>query len=77
MEVASKAEGSVPVHTPTVVFVLSVSQGRETSYPSATEAALGQIEHRLHARPLAVRAGIEAFVWHPPPGAGRITLPGL
>ncbi len=68
---------SVPVRSHTVEFVLSYSQGLETTPKATTEAAIGQIEHRLHARHTVSAAGIEVFVWHPPAGVRRLTLPGL
>jgi hypothetical protein len=68
---------SVPVRSKVVEFVLSDSQGLETTEKATTEAAIGQVEHRLHARRTLSKAGIEVFIWHPPAGVHRFTLPGL
>jgi len=76
-ELPTAAEGTVPVRSRTVEFVLSVSQGLETSLPSATASAIHQIEQRLGAHPIATGDGIFAFVWHPGPGISRVALPGL
>lgn len=68
---------SVPVRSKVVEFVLSDSQGLETTPKATTEAAIGQVEHRLHARRTLAKAGIEVFIWHPAAGVRRFTLPGL
>ncbi len=68
---------TVPVRSHTVEFVLSFSQGLETTPKATTQAAIDEVEHRLHARRIVSAAGIEVFVWHPPAGVRRLTLPGL
>lgn len=69
--------GSVPVKTRTVEFVLSGSQGIETSPPGTTAAAVAKIQTRLHADLLLHSAGVWVFLWHPAPGVHQVTLPGL
>lgn len=69
--------GSVPVHTHTVEFVLSWSEGLETTPKAHTQAAVRQLAQRLHATQVLNRAGIHVFLWHPPAGVHRVTLPGL
>jgi len=73
----TSAPGSVPVKTRTVEFVLSGSQGIETSPPGTTGAAVAEIRTRLHAQLLLRSSGIWVFLWHPAPGVHRVTLPGL
>jgi hypothetical protein len=76
-EKPTTAVGTVPVKSPTVEFIFSVSQGLQTSVPSATAAAIVQIQHRLHAQRIARSHGIVAYVWHPPTGVHTVSLPGL
>jgi hypothetical protein len=73
----TSAVGSVPVKTRTVEFVLSASQGIETTPPGTTQVAIAQIRHRLHAELLVHSAGIWVFLWHPAPGVHRVRFPGL
>jgi hypothetical protein len=73
----TSAVGSVPVKARTVEFVLSASQGIETTPPGTTQVAIAQIRHRLHAELLVHSAGIWVFLWHPAPGVHRVRFPGL
>jgi hypothetical protein len=67
---------SFPVDRKLVVFVLGPHEAFDSPVSQAAlNRVSGFVDHRLHARLLSSGAGLQAYAWTSPPGAGRVTLP--
>jgi uncharacterized membrane protein len=66
-----------PVNQRQVVFVVTRKQLLDGDILSARErtAAVADIDHRLDARLLGSRSGVNAWEWSPPNGTTHVTLP--
>jgi uncharacterized membrane protein len=65
-----------PVDRRLVVFVFGPPDGYELALTSSViTAASGYVHHRLDARILRSRSGVEAFAWSPRAGTTTVTLP--
>ena len=65
-----------PIERRTVVFVIS-ARNDATNTPAGTARGIAYVRNTLHARALVVGDGVAVFLWHPPPGATRVTVPGV
>jgi hypothetical protein len=63
---------TLPVSARTVVFVITPYQGNE---PVNVIPAIPYIRDQLHTQVLTERAGVYAYLWHPPAGVRTVTLP--
>ena len=67
---------SFPVVRRSVVFVFSPYQSFQKQLSrSGIAAATRYVEHRLGAHLLGAGSGVQAYVWSPPSGISRVTLP--
>jgi hypothetical protein len=67
---------TIAVDRRVVVFVFSPYESFQKQLSrGGIAAAGGYVEHRLGARLLGAGSGVHAFVWSPPPGTRRVTLP--
>jgi hypothetical protein len=74
---AFETEGqSFPVDRRLVVFVFGPPDRDDLALTSSLiTASSGYVHHRLDARTLQSRSGVEAFAWSPPAGTTTVTLP--
>lgn len=63
---------TLPVSARTVVFVITPYEGNE---PVNVIPAIPYIRDQLHTQLLTERAGVYAYLWHPPAGVTTVTLP--
>jgi uncharacterized membrane protein len=71
-----RADQTVPVNRRVVVFVLAPKLPNDDPLTQHDiTAAAGFVSDRLGARTLGSGSGVDAFVWSPPRGTTRVTLP--
>ena len=62
----------IPVHGTRVLFVITPELDVNQLSVRQSDAALGYLEHSLHARVLVHADGVDALLWRPPPGTTHV-----